>query len=410
MKKEDFIKYVKARGGTLIGYHSVPFPVYVVHVAYDSIDSDPFFPIYKTILQYVEVDPKLETLAYFARVIGFDHQLLDRCKSFLVEQRMIRLNSNTENYIISDDAKRKYINPNSRPTVRVTGSFLVDGKNLDLLPKVIYENEIKLRFWDDNISAHIPVDPELDSAPFGKLLNKLKSAKTLSILRLESEGDNFEVLTVDKKFLLGAFVIYYVDAQWNIIKDLVYHNEQISSEGLESPKCYAITMVNNKKEGWRFVANLGFNVGKTKEMEKIAITSQNEGWADILMKRYSISNDTIFKILYDENNGLPKVELSEDLYHKSDNPKKIIDDCKSGYLELPVFPNGQVVFRVQHNLGHIVDFFTMLENWKIEKKGNLGKDFVDAVSVKYPDWRTLMVEFKFLDVLESIDCACFIIN
>lgn len=42
MKKEDILQYVESENGNIIGYFQVPFPVYVVHVAYDSVDSDPF--------------------------------------------------------------------------------------------------------------------------------------------------------------------------------------------------------------------------------------------------------------------------------------------------------------------------------------------------------------------------------
>lgn len=42
MKKEDILQYVGSKNGKIIGYFQVPFPVYVVYVAYDSVDSDPF--------------------------------------------------------------------------------------------------------------------------------------------------------------------------------------------------------------------------------------------------------------------------------------------------------------------------------------------------------------------------------
>lgn len=407
MKKEDFLQYVEGNGGKLVGYHAVPFPVYVVHLVYESYDSDPFFPIYRAILQYVEVDPKLEGFSYFARVIGLDYDLLKRCRSFLNEQGMLRLNNDT--YVISDDARRKYIHTGSRSTVKVTGSFLVDGKNLELLPDIVYQNERKLRLWDDNISTHVPVDPELDSAPFEKLAKKLKSSKTLQLLGLEPDGENFKVLAVDKKFLLGAFCLYYVNSEGNIIKELMYKNEPISCEALGSAACNMIHMVQHDTEGWKFTANLGFNAGESREMAKIAISSQKEGWAGILMKRYSLPQDVVFKVLYPEDNGLPVIELTEYLYQKCENPSRIVEDCKQGYIELPVSPNGRVIFSVRHNLDRLVDFYTLIEEEKTKADG-LGKGFAQTIRIEYPEWRAWMVRLGFLEELELIDCACFILN
>lgn len=407
MKDEDFSRYAEARNGTLIGYHTVPFPVYVIHVGYDSFDSDPFFPIYRAILQYVEVDARLETLPYFARIIGFDLELLKRCIRFLRDQGLLRLHE--EFYVISEDAQRKYINPNSRPTVRVTGSFLVDGKNLELLPEVVYRTERKLRYWDYNISAHLPVDPELDGVPFGKLLKKLNNTKTLLLLHLEPEGNNFEVISADKKYLTDAFALYYVNAEGIIVKELVYGNESISCEALGSPKRYIIHMTCNEKEGWRFVANLGFNVGDSEEISKIAVSSQNEGWNYILAKRYSLPKDAVVKMLYAKTTGLPIVELTESLYQASANPQFMVDDCRRGYIELPVFPQGRVRFSIRHDLSRIVDFCSLLDQWKAGADKPI-KEFVKIVNSEYPDWRTLMVRLNRLDELERIDCAHFILN
>ena len=407
MKEEDFSRYVETRNGTLIGYHTIPFPVYVVHVGYDSFDSDPFFPIYRAILQYVEVDPRLETLPYFARIIGFDLELLKRCIRFLRDQEMLRLHEDV--YVLSEDAQRKYINPNSRPTVRVTGSFLVDGKNLELLPEVVYRTERKLHNWDDNISAHLPIDPELDGAPFGKLLKKLRSPKTLQLLRLEPDGNNFEVLSTDKKFLIGAFALYYVNAEGNIVKELVYGNESISCEALGSPARYIIHMICNKKKEWRFVANLGFSVEDSEEISQTAVSSQNDGWDNILAERYSFPRDTVVKMLYAKTTGLPIVELTESLFRVCANPQFMVDDCRRGYIEFPVFPQGRVRFSIRHNLSPIVDFCSLLDHWKDWTDKPIG-EFAEIVNTEYPDWRALMVRLNRLDELEHIDCARFILN
>lgn len=53
MNINQAIKIAKEQGGTLIGFHSIPLPVYQVLLDYDTIDDNPFFPIQKAILQYI---------------------------------------------------------------------------------------------------------------------------------------------------------------------------------------------------------------------------------------------------------------------------------------------------------------------------------------------------------------------
>lgn len=47
MNINQAIKIAKEQGGTLIGFHSIPLPVYQVLLDYDTIDDNPFFSIQK---------------------------------------------------------------------------------------------------------------------------------------------------------------------------------------------------------------------------------------------------------------------------------------------------------------------------------------------------------------------------
>ena len=40
-------KIARLNGGTLLGYHTVPLPVYQLIVSFKTFDEDPFFPIKK---------------------------------------------------------------------------------------------------------------------------------------------------------------------------------------------------------------------------------------------------------------------------------------------------------------------------------------------------------------------------
>src|SRR5574344_2187279 len=138
MKEENILKYVENRKGNFLGCHAVPFPVYVIHVSYDSVDSDPFYPVYKAICKYIEIDPKKTKFVYFSHLIGLDKNLLEHSFHKLKEDGMIRFNK--DSYVLTEDARRRYIVSHSRPVVRTYKTFIIDGKSLKILPEVIYQN------------------------------------------------------------------------------------------------------------------------------------------------------------------------------------------------------------------------------------------------------------------------------
>ena len=83
MNIEQAIKIASENNGTLIGFHSIPLPVYQVLLDYDTIDDDPFFPIQKAILQYVDKLAHIEkekglqwSFNYLAAMLGLDVPLI----------------------------------------------------------------------------------------------------------------------------------------------------------------------------------------------------------------------------------------------------------------------------------------------------------------------------------------------
>ena len=407
MNLEEIINFVKAREGKFIGFFPVSFPVYVVHIAYDSVDTDPFFPIYKALLKYTEMDPKHSQLPYFSRLIGFDLDMLTRCIYDLKEDGMIRWH--IDQYRVSDDARRKYFISGNRPMVRVTGSFLVDGKSLELLPEVVYNNRRTLSFWDTNVATHKPVDIAMSSAPAEEVERYLAKGSTRELLHLESTGNNFEVLEFDKKFLKGAFVVLYLDKENNYHKETIYCGESIKCEAFGSMVGYSINMVKNRNNIWEFRANLGYNVAKEEEIVKTALFTQNEGWIEMISLRYGLNPGTDFSIEIQKDNSLPQLVLSEELLHNCTKSLCIIEDALKGYVDFPVITNGIVRIDVRHEIQSYVDFITIVRNW--ERSGSVnGHDFRKILSSSHPNWRNLMVKFELFEILERIDCDCFILN
>ncbi len=408
MKKEDILQYVGSKNGKIIGYFQVPFPVYVVHVAYDSVDSDPFFPLYKAILRYTKSCPKMDKTPYFANLIGFEKELIDQCIKHLKEDGMIRLTMG--DYKVTDDAERKYLTANSRPTVRVTGSFLVDGKNLKLLPEFIYQSDRRWSNWEVNVSAHMAIDLAMNAAPGKKVVQYLGNSNTLEMLHLETTGNNFEVLEFDKKFLCGAYAVFYLDEQNQYHKDIIYDGHLLTCDATGSAKTYTIELNNKGKSSdkWGFTPNLGYNISDSEKMASVAVFTQNDGWSKILSERYK-TNNFVFQIETDEITKLPCIYINDSLIRTSSSPLDIIEDAARGYIDFPVKSNGVIRIKTKHEIQSYIDFIDTIKDWHREPDNN-GKVIAYKLKQLFNNWRQLMVRFKLYEDLEKIDCDCFIFN
>ena len=68
--------------GTLLGYHTIPMPVYQVFVNYETFDDNPFFPISKALLQWVYdrencEEGKFVYQQYVSSLLGINNNLID---------------------------------------------------------------------------------------------------------------------------------------------------------------------------------------------------------------------------------------------------------------------------------------------------------------------------------------------
>ena len=170
MNINQAIKIAKEQGGTLIGFHSIPLPVYQVLLDYDTIDDNPFFPIQKAILQYIDNLAKIEkdkgqqwSFSYLAAVLGIDVSLVKEVYKDLKDRHLVDRNSETEQLTVTPSARREYLSEGSRPHKTLTGSIIVDGKNLELFSNEIYESilndsEVWASEHTKNITSHLPID------------------------------------------------------------------------------------------------------------------------------------------------------------------------------------------------------------------------------------------------------------
>lgn len=403
---ENILDFVAQKNGTFIGYYDVSFPVYVVHVEYDSVDTDPFYPLDKAILRYTHKDPKHEALSYFASLTGFDRSLLTTRIRHLKEEGMIRWQK--DSLIVTSDAEKKYLTANSRPTVRVSGSFLVDGKDLSFLPAFVYSGKRELMRFCKDVSPHLPVDISLKTAQSEKLIRNLEKGTVKEMLHFESSGTNFEILRYEKRFLRGAYVVFYYDLEYHLHKDLVFENSPINCAALESPVSYSIIMRNDNND-WSFNANKGYNVVSGKDIKTIALIAPTDGLCDMIQNRYKLPENFVIKLKVQEKSELPIITIDESMLLESQNPEIVINDAKHGFIDFSIVPSGIVRVFLSHRIQRYIDFVNDISEWDLSGRKN-GQLFRCELENSYPEWRKWMVLLKKYDLLETVDRACFILN
>lgn len=410
MEYNDIASYVSEKGGRLIGYYPISFPVYSVHVTYDSIDNDPFFPVYRAILKYTQIDPKHDSLSYFSQVIGFERTMIDDCKKKLRDDAMIRFVG--DKWVLTDNAISKYLQPGNRSTVRVSGTFLVDGKDLSFLPKIIYSNKFKFfkGYKPKDAGTHKPIDMSMSTAPAEAIENQLERKPQIrKMLRLDTAGSNFKVIDFEKRYLQNLYLVFYLNQDNKICKDSVYLGEKIECPAIGEISGYSIELKLDDKGQYCFKSNLGYNVSRLEDAVKTVLFSKTEGWNHLIAERYYLDDSVPIRIEIEEQTNLPSIVLDHVLAINTKFLRRMVEDAAIGHIPFEILPSGNVYISVKSEIDNYVALYKDVKSW-IHSHQMSAQDFYQHLSIKYKGWRETLVRLEMYDQLERIDSECFILN
>lgn len=271
IKQADRI--AKEHGGTLLGYHTIPLPVYQVFVNYETFDDNPFFPIKKALLQWIHDredtdDGKYVYIEFVASLLGMDKNLVQQVYDELKRERYIITDPETGLYRVTQDAVQKFILPDSRPRKKVSGSIILDGKNFNFLPakayKPIIDDEVYVwnKMRNQDIDAHKPIDMSTDShsAEISRIEKALdRHERRLEDIGLEhNEGKDFKVTQIEKKYIYPVFLVYVGKEDGGIAK-LPYIGDVFLNTPAISHTDNFTFFIRRGKEGVSVSANLGYN-------------------------------------------------------------------------------------------------------------------------------------------------------
>lgn len=408
--------------GTLLGYHTIPMPVYQVFVNYETFDDNPFFPISKALLQWVYdrencEEGKFVYQQYVSSLLGINNNLIENVFQNLKKENYIYVDPETSRYRVSEAAKIQYIRPSSRPRKEVTGSVILDGKSFFFLPKDAYKPILndEVNVWsfirDQDIETHKPIDMSSNSESID--LVRIKDALDRHELSLEEiglkhkDGKEFKVTQIEKKFISPVYLVYVGLDDGKICKYPYMGDVLLKTPALGCTDNFTFQICRDKK-GTLVSSNLGYNANKETKNEYVS--SEKNLIEDLVYNEYKIKEECA--IVVSKTGVYWNITITEDILKCSLIPEKILIDCDtdSSTKESPfcrIRLNGKGVQGVL-KLRIIHQIPIHLKLYKAIKANHDLYELESNLSSIAKDWRKKLIDMGMYSKLEEIDCNKYI--
>lgn len=406
---QELKEYADEKGLHLEGFIPARCPIYVLNLSYLSKDNDPFYPIDRAIINILDRNPNTIGISYISWLLGFEKEIVEsRINYHLISEGFLMYGGRGE-YVITDAGIRKYMNKSGeRPDVQVTGSVMVDGTTLGLLPQRFYNANNVLRYYRQGKTAipHIPImgndDPVLVKAV--KRIEKL--IKTTHFpYGLEEQAHNLEILSYDERVIEDAVIVFLSNEQGKLSKILYFYGKETNLAALTSVVSRYYFYIDESGE-------LHNNGGIAREDAKeVILHNPNENFAQAIVNRYrlhkSLSKNEITSNYIHNRGSHFSLQLDKRILTCSSRKRQVLADARQryitmrpGYQESGVFiistePDKQIMF--------LIDFEEQLKTWK-DEYGQVNMDFIREVTKdKTFNWRKVLCEIDRFDDLECID-------
>jgi len=406
---QELKEYAETKGLYLEGFIPAKCPVYVLNLSYLSKDNDPFYPIDRAIIHILRSNPLTREIPYIAWLLGFEKEIIEsRIKYHLLEEGFMMVGSQGE-YIVTEAGAKKYLTKNGdRPDVQVTGSIMVDGTTLRLLPQRYYDSDNALRFYRRVQTAipHIPImgndDPVITKAV--KSIEKTIRATRFSY-GLEENAHSLEIMSFDERVIEDAIITFFSDKNGKIMKKLYFCGKETEIDALKGVvERYSFFFDEN--------GNLHNNGGITRDdLSSIVLRENIENFAKAIINRYGVGKAMakvdIIKNLILKNGGHYILQMPKNLLTYSANKRQILADAKQGFIAFRPFQQENGIYIVatdpDKSIRFLLDFENELISWK-DKNGQVDINFIkDITKDKSFDWRKVLCEIGRFDDLENID-------
>lgn len=406
---QELKEYAETNGLYLEGFIPAKCPVYVLNLSYLSKDNDPFYPIDRAIINILANNPMTREIPYIAWLLGFEKEIIEsRIKYHLLDEGFL-MNGSRGEYIVTDAGAKKYLTKNGdRPDVQVTGSIMVDGTTLRLLPRRYYDSDNALRYYRRVKTAipHVPIMGNEDPV----ILKAVKSIeKTIRATHfsygLEENAHSLEIMSFDERVIEDAIITFFSDKSGKILKKLYFYGKETELDALKGVVERYCFFFDEK-------GNLHNNGGISRDdLSSIVLRDNIENFTKAIINRYGVGKamakvDAI-KSITQKIGGHYILQLSKNLLTYSANKRQILADARQGHIAFRPFQQETGVYIVatdpDKSIRFLLDFEDELISWK-DRNGQVDINFIREITKdKTFDWRKVLCEIGRFDDLENID-------
>ena len=422
-------KIAKQNGGVLLGYHTMPLPVYQLIVEYETFDENPFFPIKRALLKcandYEEKkNERTIDVKFISCLLGMDRHLVQQQFDELKEKNLIYIDPETAVYRLSDEAKRTFLVAGARPKKRMYGSVLLDGASFKFLPKEAYAPILdgSVSIWNEmrwqNIVTHKPVDLSVDHQSadiinIEKALNR--QDMPYQVLGLEHKDcSDFRVIDIKKKYIYPVYVVYIEKKDGSVGKLAYIGNVSIKTKALSKIDDYTFSIIRSDQGEVYIRANLGYGASEKIKNKCIGYCFDDKVISDVICNEYGLNTDVSDIVVNDSSQIGCHVRITKEILCQSTVPSKIIADCSNKDAQTgednprciiklnDKKSKGIIVFKVEHRITTYIELHRAIRN------GGSRKDLENHLQSITIDWRHCLIDMGEYSTLEEIDCDKYI--
>ena len=391
-------------GRTVIGAIYIDYPVYLIHLEFKKKNDDPMFFIDWSIVHFMEDQPKLDVMST-AKIIGMDYHLIRYRIRLLKEDGLIREDAN--GFKITSNGKQMFFNEiDDIPYINASADFLVDGKDITIMPEIFYEDKGYITF-DKNSIYPRKILKGVNDIPVKNLIKKIEGMTNDRKRSVGLPADSKDFTTIDSpsQGLLRMFLVFSCDSNNMNYKDIVYGGKVV-----DIPSIKEVIKKSYFRDNFEF--NYGYDSSGSRNLHEKVFNFSINGIKSFLAHVFYWNDvpDDWFAYEKGSTRRPLTVRLTLENFKLSWNRRKLIGCLNSGYNEYKekndfLFVRITVV-STDYKLNKLLELDKALEESK--KAKNLSN--IESIFSKYGRSyvRKGLIMLERLDYLEEIDNRRFL--
>lgn len=396
--------YVSRLGRILIGTMSVQCPVYVLHLSYQTKDSDPFYPIDWAIMHFIELQPRVN-IAYLSWILGMETDFVRyHIEDILKDGGMLTVEEDGI-YTITQGGMNKYFSESGeRPDVCINDDIVIDGKTLRLLPESLYDGRNRVWLKRGNTES-IP-----HKALFGKedpslcnFLTKIEGLSSSDKVKygLERESHDFQLLGYEPRYLDDIYVVFSYDSNTQKrYKELFFGEKFIQIDSLRDGLGKYLFYIQDGM----LHSNGGYENRSEEDIKEYITKFRPEEIKKYFQKRYDIAaiKESDFEYAPEKSIYPLILRVTVSMLERSQRVSQLIVDAHKKIIDVEVEEGGYFCVIVENTIEPLLELSRKIDKWKCEHDG-IDYEFVRQYLEGLASWRKDFLILQRYNELEEID-------